>query len=69
MGTKVRQRAMACLIDILKKYSHEKQFQNHMSRIDFMNLALENIANSKSMYTSINFIKSLIMTYPRENSQ
>lgn len=41
---------------------------NQMSKIDFMNLALENIANNNSMYTSITFLQSLIITYPRESS-
>ena len=40
-----------------------------MSKIDFMNVALENIANNTSMYTSINFLQSLILTYPRESAQ
>lgn len=63
-----RQRALNALIEILKKYQHEKCFPNQMSKIDFMNLALENIAGGRSMYTSINFLQSLILTYPRDNA-
>ena len=62
-----RQRALANLIEILKKYQNERCFSNQMSKIDFMNLALENVANNKSMYTSIKFLQSLIMTYPKES--
>ena len=39
-----------------------------MSKIDFMNLALENMVNNNSMYKSINFLQQLIMTYPRDSS-
>ena len=34
-----------------------------------MNQALENITNNKSMYTSINFLQKLILTYPRDNNR
>ena len=64
---KTRQKALAALIDILKKYQREKCFLNQMSKVDFMNLALENISNNTCMYTSINFLQSLIMTYPRDS--
>jgi len=38
-----------------------------MSKTDFLNLALQNIGNHCSIYTSISFLQSLIMIYPRES--
>ena len=33
-----------------------------------MNLALQNIVKQNSMYISVNFLKSLIMTFPRDGN-
>jgi len=38
-----------------------------MRKVDFMNLALENISCNRSIYTSVNFLQRLILTYPRDS--
>ena len=62
-----RQKALACLIDILERNQHEKPFPNQMTKVDFMNLALESIQNQQSVFTAINFLMDLIKTFPRES--
>lgn len=66
LSYQTRQRALTNLIEILKKYAAQPSFTNQMTKIDFMNLALENISNNVSMYTSCQFLQSLILTYPRD---
>ena len=40
---KTRNKALACLIEILEKFQGEKPLPGQMTKLDFLNLARENI--------------------------
>ena len=65
---KTKHLALTSLIEILQKYYREaKNFVNLPTKFEFMNLALTNIVKQNSMYISVNFLKNLILTFPRDS--
>ena len=69
INPKTRDLALNCLIEILQNNVQiEKPFLNQPNKHTFIQLALNNMDESRSVYTSVEFLRKLLLTFKPDNS-